>query len=174
MQFSIARSVEILQRTPKVLQAQLEGLSSEWTHTNEGPDTWSSYDVIGHLIHLDQTNWLPRIEHILSGKGNEPFTPLDRFAFFEKSAGKSLSDLFREFGALRRQNIEKLLALHISEQDLQKTGLHPDFGTVTLSQLIATWVAHDLDHCYQINRVLAKQYTEDVGPWVAFLKALRG
>ncbi|GEO08687.1 DinB family protein [Segetibacter aerophilus] len=172
MKFSLNRSIEILERTPLVLQNLLIGLSEEWTLNNEGEDTWSPYDVIGHLIHGDETDWLPRAEIILYGSEKQ-FHPFDRFAQFDNSKGKTLQQLLDEFRQIRNTNIIKLKGLNITGQDLQKTGVHPTFGEVTLSELLSTWVVHDLDHISQIARVMAKQYKNEVGPWVAFLKILK-
>lgn len=169
---SLGKSIEILERTPVVLSQLLNGLSPDWTSLNEGGETWSAYDVIGHLIHGDQTDWMHRIEIILSDKHDKRFVPFDRFAQFENSKGKSLNQLLEEFKIIRKSNLEKLKGLSITESDLIKKGIHPTFGEVTLSQLIATWVVHDLDHLSQISRVMAKQYKEEVGPWIEFLKIL--
>lgn len=173
MPFSVAQSLEILQRTPDVLDGLLYDLSDAWTSANEGENTWSPYDVTGHLLHGDQTDWLVRAELILSDAPDKRFAPFDRFAQLEASRGKSFNQLLDEFRAVRAANVGKLRGLAISDEDLTKTGIHPTFGEVTLGQLLATWVAHDLDHIYQIVRVLAKQHTEQVGPWIEFLKILR-
>lgn len=173
MQFSITGSLEILEKTPQTLISMLDGLSEDWILKNEGGDTWSAYDVIGHLIHGDNTDWLARAELILSDKPDKKFIPFDRFAQFNNSKGKSLHDLLIEFAEVRARNIDKLRKLDISESDLQKTGVHPAFGEVTLSQLLATWVVHDLDHIYQVSRVMAHQYRSAVGPWIEYLKILR-
>lgn len=173
MNFSLQRSLEILQRTPATLSALLSGLSTEWTEKNEGGDTWSVYDVIGHLIHGDRTDWVERTKIILSDGGDKNFPPFDRFAQFDESKGKTLSQLLEEFSEVRQASIEKLRSLRITEEDWSKTGRHPKFGEVTLAQLLSTWVAHDLDHIYQIARIMAKQYAGDVGPWVEYLKILR-
>lgn len=173
MKLSIDKSIEMLERTPSAISHLLQGLSPEWTSVNEGGETWSVYDVIGHLIHGDKTDWMARAILILSDNSEKTFKPFDRFAQFESSKGKSLAELLAEFIIIRSTNIEKLKSLNITEQDLCKTGEHPIFGTVTLSQLLATWVTHDLDHISQISRVMAKQYKDEVGPWIEFLKILR-
>jgi len=173
MNFNLERSIEILERTPFVLKCMLTGLSDEWTSTNEGSKTWSAYDVVGHLIHGELTDWIPRAELILSGSSSRKFTPFDRFAQFEVSKGKSLADLLKSFEELRQKNIRHLRDRNISDQDLEKKGIHPEFGDVTLSQLLATWVVHDLNHIAQISRVMAKQYKEAVGPWTVFLRVLQ-
>jgi hypothetical protein len=173
MQFSIQQSIEILERTPGALQNLLSGISDEWTSKNEGNDTWSAYDVMGHLIHGEKTDWMQRAELILSANVEKTFEPFDRFAQFEDSKGKKIEQLLDEFKEIRDANITRLRNLNITEQDFEKTGVHPTFGEVTLSQLLSTWVVHDLDHISQISRVMAKQYKDEVGPWIAFLKILK-
>ena len=173
MDFSLSKSIEILERTPDSLIHLLEGISQDWTSCNEGENTWSVYDVIGHLIHGDRTDWLIRAELILSEKEDKSFIPFDRFAQFDDSKGKSLMDLLLEFKEIRSYNLLKLKEFNISDIDLNKTGIHPAFGEVSLSQLLSTWVVHDLDHITQIARVMAKQYKEEVGPWVEYLKILK-
>ena len=173
MIFTLNRSIEILERTPVVVSALTEGLSSEWTNTNEGEGTWTIFDVVGHLIHADKTDWIPRAEIILSDSNDKAFPPFDRFAQIETSIGKTLLQLVEEFKTVRISNITKLKNLKITEQDFSKTGIHPTFGTVSLSQLLSTWVVHDLDHISQITRIMAKQYKEQTGPWIDFLKILR-
>ena len=173
MQFDLHKTIEILQQTPVVLQTLLSGIADEWTMNNEGPETWSAYDIVGHLIHGEKTDWIPRMNIILSDKPDKHFTPYDRFAQFIESKGKSLQQLLDEFSLLRNQNIERLIAANLSGDDLLKTGIHPAFGDVTLTQLLATWTAHDLNHIAQIARVMAKQYKAATGPWVAYLKILQ-
>jgi uncharacterized damage-inducible protein DinB len=173
MHYSIPKSIEILERTPGTLIHMLDGISEDWTTNNEGEETWSAYDVIGHLIHGDRTDWLRRAELILSDNIEKKFIPFDRFAQFEESKGKSLNQLLMEFKEIRKINVDKLLELNISENDLTKTGIHPSFGEVTLSQLLSCWVVHDLDHISQVSRVMAKQYKTEVGPWIEYLKILR-
>jgi hypothetical protein len=173
MNFSLERSIEILERTPAVLNVLLQGISAEWTSNNEGQDTWSVYDIIGHFIHGEETDWMPRAEIILSENEDKAFVPFDRFAQFENSKGKTLQQLLAEFAMLRKKGIEQLLSKNITAEDLEKKGIHPAFGEVTLSQLLAAWVAHDLNHIAQIARVMAKQYKEATGPWPAYLKILQ-
>jgi hypothetical protein len=173
MDFTINRSIEILQRTPAVLKAMLQGLADDWILGNEGKGTWNAYDVIGHLIHGEKTDWIPRTKIILSDEKDKTFKQFDRFAQFEESKGKSLQQLLDEFTALRKQNIELLLSYNINSETLNQKGIHPAFGEVSLSQLLAAWVVHDLDHIVQISRVMAKQYSSAVGPWTAYLKVLR-
>lgn len=172
MNFSLSKSIEILERTPSVLTAMLQNLSPGFTSNNEGGDTWSAYDIIGHLIHGEKTDWMPRMEIILSNKQDKTFVPFDRFAQFENSKGKSLAQLLDEFKTLRQQNMDLLHAKNLTEKDLEATGLHPAFGEVSLAQLLAAWTVHDLNHIAQISRVMAKHYKTDAGPWVEYLSIL--
>ena len=172
MKFDLEQSIEILERTPEVLRALLQNLSPAWTLANEGPETWSPYDVVGHLIVGEKTDWMPRLQVILSGQTNKNFPAFDRFAQFQVER-KTLPELLEEFAALRKENVEKLRAKQITTHQLGWTGTHPAFGTVTLAQLLATWVAHDLNHLAQISRVMAKQYREEVGPWIEYLRVLK-
>lgn len=173
MQFNLEHTIEILMRTPAVLNALLSGLSSEWTANNEGENTWSPYDVIGHLIHAERADWIPRLQIILTSGEAQPFPPFDREAMFEESQQKTLEELLREFTEWRAQNIATLTGLNLTAEDLQKRGTHPAFGAVRLEELLATWVVHDLSHLTQISRTMAKQYTEAVGPWEAYLSILK-
>ena len=172
MVFELTPALEILQRTPAALRALLQGLSEPWLINNEGVETWSPFDVIGHLIHGEETDWIPRLKIILAHGEAQPFDPFDRIAFLEKSKGKTLTELLDAFAALRANNLQALLALHLQPADFERTGTHPAFGRVTLGQLLATWVVHDLGHIRQVARVLAKQYREEVGPWRAYLTIL--
>ena len=169
--FTVELGLEILERTPSVLRAWLGGLSAEWLAANEGPDTWNPYDVVGHLIHGERTDWMARADIILGGGGT--FATFDRFAQFRESEGKSLAQLLDEFAEVRRANVARIRSLAVTDADLEKTGTHPKFGTVTLRQLLSTWAAHDLDHLMQISRVMGKQLKEDVGPWTEFLRVVR-
>ena len=169
--FTIDRGLEILERTPGVLRALLSGLSPEWLSAKEGPDTWNPYDVVGHLIHGERTDWMARANIILRGGGT--FAVFDRFAQFRESEGKSLGQLLDDFDAARRANLNTLRTLALTDADLEKTGTHPKFGTVTLRQLLSTWVAHDLDHLMQISRVMGKQLRDDAGPWVEYMRILQ-
>ena len=173
MVFQLTQAIEILTRTPAVLNTLLSGLSSEWTSNNEGEETWSPYDVIGHLIHAERTDWIPRLKIILESGEAEPFPPFDRLAQFEESQGKTLEELLSEFAALRAQSLATLNSLNLTAEDLQKLGTHPAFGSVRMEELLATWVVHDLSHLTQITRTMAKQYTEAVGPWAEYLSVLR-
>jgi len=170
--FSVELGLEVLERTPAVLRALLQGLSPDWTNANEGPDTWSPYDVVGHLIHGERADWMTRVNIILQ-PGGGTFHTFDRFAQFRESQGKSLSQLLDEFAAARRDSLAALRALALTDTDLDKTGTHPKFGAVTLRQLLSTWVAHDMDHLMQISRVLGKQLKDDVGPWTEYLRVVR-
>ncbi|MBS1652823.1 MAG: DinB family protein [Bacteroidetes bacterium] len=169
---NINKSIEILERTPRVLHTLLYKLNPEWTQNNEGGETWSSYDVIGHLIHCDEENWIPRILVVLSDSEVRKFEPLDRLAQLEKSKGKNINQLLDDFVKIRFSSIVKLRTLNITDEQLSKTAIHPELGTVTLSQLISTWVVHDLDHISQISRVMAKQYKNEIGPWVQYMRVL--
>jgi uncharacterized damage-inducible protein DinB len=173
MIFNLNNSIEILERTPQILEIQLKGLSEVWTHSNEGEETWSVFDVVGHLIHGEKTDWIPRLETILSNDTNKTFAPFDRFAMFAESKEKTLHQLLEEFKTIRRHNLTVLKSKNITENDYSKKGIHPVFGEVTLSQLLSCWVAHDLNHLAQINRVMAKQYKDEVGPWIEFLRVLQ-
>jgi NTP pyrophosphatase (non-canonical NTP hydrolase) len=173
MNFSLEKSIQILERTPTVLEVMLKNISPDWINNSKGEGTWSAYDVVGHLIHGEKTDWVPRAEIILSDKADKRFEKFDRFAQFENSKGKLLGELLEEFTALRKNNIDRLKSLNITDKDLDKKGIHPAFGDVTLAQLLSTWVVHDLNHIAQISRVMAKHYKEDVGPWTAYLKILQ-
>ena len=167
-------AVAILSRTPATLDTLLRGLPDSWIVAHEGADTWSSFDVIGHLIHGERTDWLPRARVILEHGDGRGFEAFDRFAQHALCKGRTLASLLDEFATLRRQNLQELTALRLEETDLDRRGLHPDLGVVTLRQLLATWVAHDLDHIAQIARVLARQYSDQVGPWRAYLRVISG
>ena len=168
----LSKSLELLERTPDVLISIVKDLSPEWTSTNEGEGTWSVYDVVGHLVHGEKTDWVPRAKIILSNNSDKKFESFDRFAQFEDSKGKSLTQLLIEFKNLREENMKYLRSIKIDETTLNKKGTHPAFGEVTLSQLLATWVVHDLNHFSQISRVMAKQYKTAVGPWIQYLGIL--
>ena len=172
MEFSLDRAIPILRATPGVLQSWLAQLPEPWTQSNEGPDTWSPYDVVGHLIHGERTDWIPRVEHLLQHGASRPFTPFDRFAMFRESRGKSLAQLLDTFAELRGANVARLESLRLGPDDLSRPGLHPELGPVSLSQLLATWVVHDLNHLAQIARVMGHQYGDEVGPWVEYLPLL--
>ncbi|KAB2878774.1 DinB family protein [bacterium] len=173
MKFDLNQAIEILERTPKIMESMLSGLSDEWIMNNEGEGTWCPFDIIGHLIHGEKTDWVPRMEIILSDQTDKRFEPFDRFAQFQSSEGKNLLQLLVEFKTLRAANLEDLRSKRLTANDLQKTGVHPAFGAVTLGQLISTWAVHDLTHITQIARVMAKQYKDEVGPWVEYLRVLQ-
>lgn len=173
MEYNIKDAVSILGRTPILLRAMLEGLPEEWLNNNEGEDTWSPYDVVGHLVHGERTDWIGRMNIILSDAEDKTFKPFDRFAQFEDSKGKTITILLNEFAELREQNLNTLQEKDITEEDFGRTGIHPAFGEVKLSQLLSTWVVHDLSHIAQISRVMAKQYKEAVGPWQEYLSILK-
>ena len=172
MDFSLELAVPVLARTPAALDVLLRDLPASWVRGTEGPDTWSPYDVVGHLIHGDRADWIPRVEHLLAHGESVPFPPFDRFAQFEESKGKDLADLLDIFKAVRVRSLERLGELNLSDGDLERTGRHPEFGPVLLRQHLATWVAHDLDHLAQIARVMARQYSEAVGPWRRYLRVI--
>ena len=173
MNFNLTNALELLERTPSVLEAMLNNLSDDWITKNEGGETWTAYDVVGHLIHGEKTDWVARMEIILSDKLERKFTPFDRFAMFQESKGKSLQQLLNEFALLRKQNIQKLKSKKLEANDYSRTAIHPSLGEVTLSQLLSTWVVHDQDHLYQVQRILAKQYSAEVGPWIEYLRILK-
>ncbi len=172
MNFNLNKTTAVLERTPKILEDLLSGLSDDWTMQNEGDDTWSPYDIVGHLLHGERTDWMPRLEIILH-RENKNFIPYDRFAQFKESEGKSLQQLLSAFAVLRKENLQKLKSLHLTEADLNKTGIHPEFGDVTLRQLLSTWTIHDLTHIAQITRVMAKQYKEAIGPWIKYFRVMQ-
>jgi len=173
MEFEFTHAVEILVRTPGTLRSLLGGLPGTWISTNEGPDTWSPHDVVGHLIHGEETDWIPRMKIILEHGEAKTFTPFDRFAFFQKSKGKTLPELLETFEKLRKQNLRALEESALEPYHFDLKGTHPEFGPVTLGQLLATWVVHDLGHIGQMVRTMAKQYQNSVGPWQAYLSILK-
>ena len=173
MDFQLDQALAILERTPAALRALLSGLPGGWTTTNEGGETWSPYVVIGHLVHGERTDWIPRARIIVESGEARTFTPYDRFAQFEESKGKSLDQLLDELATLRAENLATLRAMKLAPADLERTGTHPEFGRVTLAQLLATWTAHDLGHVLQIARTMQRQYRDAVGPWRAYLSGLR-
>ncbi len=172
MDISLDAAVEILTRTPDTLQTMLRGLRPHWSATNEGPDTWSPQEVVGHLIHAEETDWIPRATMILTQGDSQTFTPFDRHAQGERFAGWSLERLLDRFAELRAGSLRTLQGWHLRPEQLTLRGRHPEFGPVTLSQLLACWVVHDLGHVAQISRVMAKQYADAVGPWKAYLPVL--
>ena len=172
MEFQLDRAKEILRRTPATLDSLLRHLPEEWILSNEGPESWSPFDVMGHLIHGEEADWIPRVRILLEYGEQRAFDPFDRFAMFEKSRGKSLGELLDRFEQLRGESLQELERMNLTPEMLGKRGLHSDLGVVTLSQLLSTWVVHDLGHIGQIVRVMAKQYKEAVGAWQAYLPVL--
>jgi hypothetical protein len=171
--FRLDESVAVLTRTPATLDALLRGLPEGWTNAHEGGETWSPFDVIGHLIHCERADWVLRARIILEHGESRTFDPFNRLAQFEESKGKTLDGMLDEFAALRAGNLRTLAAMNLTEADLDRRGRHPAFGEVTLGQLLATWTAHDFGHIAQIVRAMAKQYTDAVGPWEQYLSILR-
>ncbi len=169
MEFELNKAKEVLRRTPGTLNALLGDLPDDWVLANEGPATFSPYDVIGHLIEGEENDWIPRTRIILEQGEARPFDKFDRFAMYEKSKGKSLHELLARFQQLREQSLRQLDEMNLTPELLQKRGSHPALGAVTLSQLLSAWVVHDLGHIRQIVRVMAKQYREAIGPWTTYL-----
>lgn len=169
MEFNLTHGIAVLERTPRVMSDMLSGLDDAWTRATEGPETWSAYDIVGHLIHGERTDWIQRATIILEQRGDRRFAPFDREAQFHESAGRALDDLLEEFATLRRRNLETVAGWQLTPAQLALTGEHPAFGAVRLEELLATWVAHDLGHIAQVSRVMAKQYREAIGPWRAYL-----
>jgi hypothetical protein len=172
MEFDLQAGIAVLQRTPWILRTMLAGLPAAWTDATEGPDTWSPYIIVGHLIHGERTDWIPRARIILAQGRDRRFVPFDRFAQLRGDQSRPLVELLDEFGTLRAENIATLLSWRLSDEQLSLPGEHPELGPVTLRQLLATWVAHDLGHIAQTSRVMAKQYREAVGPWRAYLPVM--
>jgi hypothetical protein len=174
MRFDLDQAVLVLERTPPVVRALLAGLPLAWTRVNEGGDTWTAFDVVGHLIDGEETDWIPRARIILSDREPRAFAPFDRQRHRRRDPGESLEARLDRFERLRGENVATLRSFRLTAADLARTGIHPEFGTVTLEQLLATWVAHDLDHLVQVARVMARQYGDAVGPWRAYLRVITG
>jgi hypothetical protein len=170
--FDLAKATGILERTPAVLRELLADAPADWVASNEGPDTWSAFDVVGHLIDGEETDWMGRARTILARGPNTRFEPFDRVRHLHRNQGRGIEQLLQQFAELRRRNLAELRAWKLTPQQLQWTGEHPEFGRVTLEQLLATWVVHDLGHVAQVGRVMAKQYKDAVGPWQAYLPVL--
>ena len=171
--FDLSEGIAVLERTPGTLRSMLAGLTGAWTDAiTEGAESWSPYVIVGHLIHGERTDWIPRARIILDQGASRTFTPYDRFAQFQESKGKTLEQLLDELATLRRENLHTLRGWGLSDAALALQGVHPDFGPVTLRQLLATWVAHDLGHIAQTARVMAKRYHDAVGPWRAYLPVM--
>jgi DinB superfamily len=173
MQHNLQHTISLLARTPATLDALLRDLPEEWTMQNEGGNTFNAFDVLGHLIHGERTDWMPRAKRILEFGESRAFDRFDRRAQERESQGKCLPELLDEFARLRAENLAELRALNLPEQDLSRRGLHPELGAVTLSQLLATWAAHDLTHLHQLSRIMAHHYREAVGPWTAYLGVMQ-
>jgi uncharacterized damage-inducible protein DinB len=172
MEFDLELGMEMLGRTPRILRVWLADLPHAWVYRNQGGETWSPFDVVGHFLHGERTDWIPRLMLILENDGIREFEPYDRFAQFEDSRCRSLEDLLRTFEELRENNLAVLRSLDLKPSDFERRGRHPELGAVTVEQLLATWVTHDLNHLGQIAEVMARQYTEAVGPWKAYLDIL--
>jgi hypothetical protein len=173
MEHNLQQTMSLLTRTPAALNALLRGLPEMWTLRNEGENTWSPYDIVGHLIHGERTDWMPRTRMILQFRESRSFEPFDRWGHIRESRGKSLDQVLDEFARLRSENLCELQALNLRQEDLNLRGRHPALGVVTLSELLAAWAIHDLTHLHQISRVMAQQYRDAVGPWGVYLGVLQ-
>lgn len=173
MEQNLNDTMSLLARTPAALDALLRDLPQAWTMRNEGEKTWSVFEVVGHLIHGERTDWMPRVKRIIESGESQPFEKFDRWGHEQEIQGKSLDELLRDFARLRLENLDDLRALNLRPEDLERRGKHPALGVVTLSELLATWAAHDLTHLHQISRIMAYQYRDVVGPWRAYLGVLR-
>jgi hypothetical protein len=172
-QFNLAETVAVLTRTPSTVDALLRGMPDIWARSHEGQDSWSAYDIVGHLIFGERTDWIPRARILLEKGESRAFDPFDRLAQFKESQGKSLEQLLDEFARLRKESLAVLETLNLQPEDFQRRGRHPELGVVTLSQLLAAWAVHDLTHVHQLSRVMAYQYRDAVGPWSAYLGVLQ-
>lgn len=173
MEHNLHDTIALLARMPAALDALLRDLPETWTHRNEGGDSWSAFEVVGHLIHGERTDWIPRTKRILESGETRAFDPFDRWGHVRESEGKSLGELLDEFARLRAENLEQLRAWNLGHEQLALRGRHPALGSVTLSQLLATWPAHDLSHLHQLSRLMAHQYREAAGPWTAYLGVMQ-
>lgn len=172
MELNLSNAILILGKTPPCLDLLLRDLPDEWLRATEGKDTWSCYDVVGHLIHGELTDWIPRIQIILEHGATRAFVPFDRFAQFRNDQTQPIGKLIDRFKSLRQQNLQRLSELHLTPQDFDRKGTHPELGPVTLGELISSWIVHDLTHLNQIHRVMAKQYAVAVGPWKQYMSIL--
>ena len=172
MNFQIEKAIEILSQTPETINSLLRNLSNEWIESDEDQESWNPFDVVGHFIHGEETDWIPRAKIILAQGENLTFEPFDRFAQFEKSKEKSLPELLDEFTDLRAANIEILREMNLTDEHLELKGIHPELGEVNLRQFLATWVVHDLNHIRQITNILARKYAKNVGVWKEYLSIL--
>jgi hypothetical protein len=173
MKHDLQETMALLTRTPVVLNALLRDLPATWTMQDEGENSWSAFDVVGHLVDGERVNWMPRVRMILQTGEQETFVPFDRGGNIRESQGKSLAQMLDEFAKLRAANLNEVRALNLESEDLKRRGRHPAFGAVTLSQLLSTWAVHDLTHLHQISRIMAYQYREEVGPWKEYLGVLQ-
>ncbi|MEO5906757.1 MAG: DinB family protein [Saprospiraceae bacterium] len=171
--FEIADAIQILSRTPRVLREMLSGLDDKWLYADEGVGTWTPHGVIAHLIFGEQTDWIPSMQIILGDQRNKNFIPFDREGHLSLAKGRTIESLLHQFEQIRKENIDILQAADIISDDFSKTGIHPAFGEVTLSQLLAAWVVHDMTHIVQISRVIATQYVEEVGPWKEYMGVIK-
>jgi hypothetical protein len=172
-QFNLDDTVALLRRTPAALDALLRGLPDTWVRHDEGEGSWSAYDIVGHLANLERTDWMTRLRHILEHGDSRPFDRVDRFAQMKEGQNQSLEQRLDEFARLRKENLAELQALKLQPDDLARRGMHPVLGPVTLSNLLATWAAHDLTHLHQLSRVMAYQHSAAVGPWRKFLGVMQ-
>jgi hypothetical protein len=168
----LGQTISLLSRTPAAIDGWLRGLPDAWTRRSEGAETWTPFEIVGHLIHGERTDWIPRAKRILVDGETRPFDPFDRLGHVRESAGRSMEQLLEEFARVRSASLSELRALNLQPADFDRRGRHPVFGPVTLSQLLATWAVHDLTHLHQLSRVMAHQYGEAVGPWSAYLGVL--
>jgi hypothetical protein len=173
MEHHLQHTISLLTRTPAALNALLRDLPEMWTLRNEGENSWSAFDVVGHLIHAERTDWIPRARVVLQFGESKPFAPFDRSGHLRETQGKSLEQLLDEFARVRSESLSELRALNLQREDLELRGRHPALGVVTLSELLATWAAHDLTHLHQISRIMAYQYRDAVGPWSRYLGVLQ-
>ncbi len=173
MNFRLDRSIAILERAPETYKALLYNLPEDWIYVDEGKDSWNPHEIMGHLILGEQTDWIPRTRIMLSDLEDRAFTPFDMQGHLEICKGKTMEQLVDEFTRLRSKNLKELISWNLSEADLSRTGIHPEFGTITVRQHLATWVIHDLSHLNQITRVMAKYYRDDVGPWTKYFRLLK-
>ncbi len=170
---NLQNTIALIERTPATLNALLRDLPEEWTHRNEGPGTWSAYDIVGHLIHGEKTDWIPRTQRLLEFGESKPFDKFDRLAQERDSKGKTLPQLLDEFARSRSETLAELKKLNLQSADLAKRGMHQALGSVTLSELLASWAVHDLSHLHQLSRVMAQQYREAIGPWTKFMGVMQ-
>jgi DinB family protein len=169
----LEQTTALLARTPAALDAILRDLPEAWTLRNEGENSWSAFDIVGHLVHGERTDWMPRVKMVLEFGESQTFPPFDRWGQVRESQGKSLDQLLDEFARLRAENLDQLRGLNLGREDFERRGRHPALGVVSLSELLATWAIHDLTHLHQLSRVLAYQYRDAVGPWSAYLGVLQ-